>query len=85
MVIHCTLAVETPNSVMSAGKAIFMAVSTTTPAKDMTPMAIMESTSRASRCRWKPVTKPLLGVAPGPARARPAESTSSGPAGGSQR
>ena len=39
MVIHWTVEVETPNSSMRAGKAMFMAVSTTTPAKDMMPTA----------------------------------------------
>ena len=40
-----------PNSCMSVGKVTFMAVSTTTPLKDMMPAAMMEKSSRVSSTR----------------------------------
>ena len=56
VVTHCTVAVFTPNSSMSAGKATFIAVSTTTPVNDMMPTATMETTRHASRRRSSPDT-----------------------------
>ena len=65
VVTHCTVAVFTPNSPMSAGKATFIAVSTTTPANDMMPTATMETTRRASRHRSNPDTLLVLISHPG--------------------
>ena len=65
VVTHCTVAVFTPNSPMSAGKATFIAVSTTTPANDMMPTATMETTRRASRRRSNPDTLLILISHPG--------------------
>ena len=60
-VTHCTVAVFTPNSPMSAGKATFIAVSTTTPANDIMPTA----TRHASRRRSNPDTLSPLFSHPG--------------------
>ena len=60
MVIHWTVEVETPNSFIRAGKAMFMAVSTTTPAKDMMPTATTARTRRASSLRSKVGTKLIV-------------------------
>ena len=48
VVIHCTVEVPMPNSSIRVGKVTFMAVSTTTPEKDMIPAAMMEKISFAS-------------------------------------
>ena len=48
VVIHCTVDVPMPNSFISVGNVTFMAVSTTTPEKDMMPAARIDSTSFAS-------------------------------------
>ena len=51
MVIHCTVAVSMPNSLISAGNVTFMAVSTTTPENDMMPAATTLMMRRASSTR----------------------------------
>ena len=48
VVIHCTVDVPTPNSFMSDGNVTFMAVSTTTPENDMSPVATIDIISLAS-------------------------------------
>ena len=48
MVTHCTVAVSTPNSLMSEGNVMFIAVSTTTPENDMMPQAMTDKIRRAS-------------------------------------
>ena len=56
-----------PNSCMSVGKVTFMAVSTTTPLKDMMPAAMMEKSRRVSSTRaaellmWKHLASARLG------------------------
>ncbi len=51
VVTHCTVAVSTPNSLMSEGNVMFMAVSTTTPENDMMPQAMTDRIRRASMRR----------------------------------
>ena len=65
VVTHCTVAVFTPNSSMSTGKATFIAVSTASPANDMMPTATMETTRHASRRRSNPDTLSPLFSHPG--------------------
>ena len=47
VVIHCTVEVSMENSSINVGNVTFMAVSTTTPEKDIIPVAITERTSFA--------------------------------------
>ena len=47
VVIHCTVEVPIENSSINVGNVTFMAVSTTTPEKDIIPVAITERTSFA--------------------------------------
>ena len=45
VVIHCTVEVPIENSSINVGNVTFMAVSTTTPEKDIIPVATTERTS----------------------------------------